>query len=196
MKKDERNGKEELQDGAAGKVDEREEKKPAKIIFLATYPDKKKGIPSFMKELEKDDRYVILHPLYAYDSEKGREVLRKLANPYPPKGASVPDTIMRQDLYGVGQSHVMVYDIDVDPGVQFLTAAVLNCVPVVGVSGNLSSMYEYFSGAVEAVVKPESLSPYLEHLFLKIDVEQPKADPNTVARIEKVLSDHLEKAEA
>ncbi len=102
-----------------------------KIIFIATYPNKEKVNPAYLDKLCENKDYVVLHPFYCYDSKVGEETLKKLPNPYPPKGKNLVDTAMRQDLYGVSQAHVLVYDLDADPGVQFITAAVLRDIPVV-----------------------------------------------------------------
>lgn len=166
-----------------------------KILFIATYPNKDNVNPPFLDGLYANKNYIILHPLYSYDSKVGQETRLRLPNPYPPTGKNQVDTFMRQDFYGVSQSQLLVYDLDADPGVQFITAAVLRGLPVICVSELLVSAYDYFSGAIEATIKPDGLESYLNYFFTTHEIEKVKANPETKEKIEKVLHDHLSKVE-
>lgn len=162
-----------------------------KILFLATYPSKEKGNPAFMDTLIDSKQYVILHPLYSYDTKVGKEALNQLPNKNVPMGKTPVDTIMRQDFYGISQSDLLIYDLDVDPGIQYLTAAILKGIPVICVSNVLASVYEYFSGAVEATVKPENLKSYIDYFFS--DPMTAPVNPITKDKIKEVLDKHLGK---
>lgn len=129
--------------------------KDKKIVFVATYPDQKTGrAPSYFADLEK--RYTVLHPSFDYESQSGIKI-RSTLPPDIPNNPNPWHQMQSRDYWGLKNSHLMVYDIDVNPGEHFIAAALIYKVPVLGVSYVLRGMPAYFSQSVLAIVNPKEI---------------------------------------
>jgi hypothetical protein len=139
-------------------------------VFVAVYPDEKGFTPDYMGSLSED--FVVLHPSFNFKNELGQEVFKKIAKEDKlPEDNNPWRQVVLCDQWSLGKCDVVLYDLDVNPGLHFLAWAVSLKRPLIGVSSTLRSVPVYFSGFVNCVVKPEDIQKAVTSLFCQKDTE-------------------------
>lgn len=139
-------------------ADKKHEVVKIKTVFIAIYPDRAGKVPEYVDLLSK--KYLVLHPSYDFENENGLETLKKLGEVEPPhlKETHPFRRILTRDFWALEKSDCMLYDIDLDPGLHFLGAAVIYKKPIIFVSNILAAAPPYFSGFAEAVIKHDNIA--------------------------------------
>jgi len=135
-----------------------------KTIFVATYPNKAGQPPAYMDEFAK--HFNVLHPSYNFDSAEGQKMVESIGSGLPPADTNVWRQIYLRDAWAIKKSNILIYDNDVYPGNHFLSLAIENQIPVIGMSTTLKEANSYFSGFILSVAKPDTIIPLL-NLYLK-----------------------------
>lgn len=185
--------KEEENEKSDPKNEEKDAKTPPNsIVFVATYPDRVGRQQPFLDEIDKQPNVILLHPSYNFMNDEGQSVLDMLPSQEIPQSENHWENLMRKDFFAIEQSDLLIYDLDIDPGNQFLTAAGIYRKPIIGVSEVFKAFTPYFSGICVGIVKHAELIDFMifvinhNKLFQKIKKKE-KGDPKKVKSIKETI---------
>lgn len=126
------------------------------VVYVAAERDQSGKHSPILDIVEQTENAILLHNQYDYANEKGREILAHFETS-PPTSTHPWEQAMRQDFWGIAESDIVVLDLDSTTTVHFIAAAAVLNKTMLAVSSTLATVPQYFSGSVEAVVKPEEL---------------------------------------
>jgi hypothetical protein len=128
-----------------------------KAVFLCVYPDPKGAVPKYVTELEARN-LTVLHPNFDWENENGKAVRQSLAlEANLPWVDNIWSRMVLRDAFTVAASDLVVYDVDLDIGTDFLFLATLHHKPILAVAENLTAPPLRYSGFISKVVRPDSL---------------------------------------
>lgn len=132
-----------------------------KIIFVATLPSTEFSC-DYLEKLEKE--FCVLHPAFDWESEYGKAALEAVKEE-PPQHENPYKRLQLRDFWAINKSDLFLYDVDTNPGVQFLTAAVMYEKPIMAVSQVLQGAPAYFSPDIQMVCHPDRIVDMLHRHF-------------------------------
>ena len=156
---------EEEKEGKLVKKPKRQKKKL--VVFAVAEPKNEKDYPKILDVLEQRENTLLLHNRYNYTNEKGKAVLAQLKDKSLPTSAHTYERMMRQEFWGIKNSHVVVFDLDSIDSFHLMAVAALLDKPIVCISETLRPIPLYFTGSVVGVFKISDLEMILKTVVKK-----------------------------
>lgn len=128
-----------------------------RTIFACVYPDQNGRVPEYVGQLEATEGLIVLHPNFDWENEQGQKIRETLELGELPTHDNNWCQMVMRDAYTIAASELVIYDVDLNVGADFLYMATLTQKPIIAVAENLTSPPLRYSGYIWKVVRPSSL---------------------------------------
>ena len=129
-------------------------------IYIATNPTNENS--SFIDDIMKDESVLVTHPFFDLNSGYGKKVQSIIVEGYQPCDDKWED-IINKDLWMIRNCDLFAYDIDSNPGLHLIGAALAYNKPIIGLSSEMKGVSEHiFSKKFLAIIKHLDLAKYYQ----------------------------------